>query len=269
MSIRVSSLLFGDPVKIAENVYLKVPTVRDVIDDSRYDTYFKIFTIKTREIFVIERNIEELVEKYPSIWSFLWDPQADNTFGRLFSGDENKTLTEVVIEAIGFLTGLKTDGDEGFHKLENGHKLVHLGSNWIIDGAEFKRFGNVIKFMTAYSEPDDLAPHITSDAIHEAWVRMYKGKLKMSKRKSSSWTDRIILLSMSANSYISVKEIADMSIFTFYQTFALSGLKDAYSINFDVMMSPKFATKEGTKLPKHWKESFNTGKQRYLDSNNN
>lgn len=252
-------LLLGRPIQIHPKVFVTVPTVEEAIDNPKFEKSFRLFTIRTREIFNLERNVDALEEKYPTVWDFMWDEQTDKTFGKLF-GEEEKTFTMVVMEALSFLTGLTLDGEEGFHKLDNGRKLVHLESDWIIDLQEFNNFCKLIKYMTAHKEPEDLAPKISSDDRHQVWLKTYKGRMNNRRRQGGvTWAGRMLILSVSPNGYIPLREIKDMTIFTFYQTFAILSLKDSYEINMDVLLSPKFSSKEGSKPPKHWKETYNTG----------
>lgn len=247
-----TDLLFGKPVQVSNNVYVKIPTIKDVCHDERFDRYSSVFTIMTRQIFARSRDVDTLEMKYPSVWNLMWDEQMNVIIGKLF-GDGLK-LSDVIIEGLCYWTGLENDDENGFKVLSN-NKIVHIGSEWVIDLKEFNRFVGLIKIITNYQKPEDLAPKITSDIVHQKWLNFHDNIQRINKRKAITWADKIIILSVSGNSYIPIEEIEKMTVFHFYQLMNVFGKQDAYHISWDVFRSSKFESKNGSS-PKHWKETF-------------
>lgn len=265
-NINPALLLFDEPVPIHNKVNIIIPKVKDVISSSEYNVYARLFTLMNRELFVLERNIDALEMRFPTIWEFIWDEEADSTFAQLFGRTPGTTFTRLVLDGISYWTGLKVDDvDEngetmGFVKLTNG-KLMHVGSEWIIDKEEFINFCNLIRYITAWKEPEVLAPKITSDGKHKRWVNHYKNLKKYENRHSTTWADRILSLSIASGSYISPKQISDMTIFEFNHISNALIYKEGFDNEVDIFVSPKFGAPEGTKpqFPKNWRSKFNTG----------
>ena len=245
-------LIFGKPIEFISGVNINIPTVEDVVYFDNFNIYTSIFTITPREIFTTLRNVDELCEKYPNIWSIAHDEYADMQVGSYFHPE--KTVSMIIMEALSYWTGLKLDGDDGFVKMSNG-KIVHVGSEWIINFDEYKRFSDVIKKIICWSGIDEemRAPKITSDVVHKQWLRLYEGKLKERKRRSYTMGDKILILSISTDSYIPIDEIKKMTIYTFNRIFSGLSAKDSSDKSFMLYSSPKFS---GDRPPRSWKENW-------------
>lgn len=255
--IQEYNLLMGKPIEFDTNVFIKIPTVEDAVREKNLGLYTMIFTLTTRELFQTLRNLEEMERRYPSIWAIIRDEEADQQIGNFF--DETKTVSAILMEAFSYWTGLKLDGDGGFHKHTNG-KIVHIDSEWVIDYDTYRAFGDVIKIITDYSPPESLPPKITSDIRYNTWMNLLEGRRRDQSRKAMSWTDKMIILSISTGSYISPQEISNMSIYHFYRMFNGLNLKEAYETKLAYQLSPKF---ESDKNPlKHWKEMINRNKNK-------
>ena len=255
--IKEFNLLIGEPIQFDTNIQIKVPTVEEAIKEKNIGLYTIIFTLTTRELFQTLRNIDELENKYPSIWAIIRDDEADQHIGSFF--DETKTVSAILMEAFSYWTGLELGGDGGFHKHTNG-KIVHIESEWVIDYETFREFGDVIKVITAYEPPESLPPKITSDLRYNTWINLLNNRRKQQERNALSWTDKIMILSIAGSSFIPVDEIRKMSIYHFYRLFNGLNLKEAYETKLAYHLSPKY---ESDKNPlKHWKELINRNKNK-------
>lgn len=245
-------LLYGKSVEFERNVWIKVPTVEEVVNNENFDLYTTIFTLTTRELFQTQRNLEELVKKYPNLWSIMMDQEADNYIGGVFH--EKKSVSMILMEALHYWTGLSLDGDGGFHKHLNG-KFVHVDSEWVFDYNTYKEFGDVIKEIIYFEPNEDLPPLITSDARYDSWMKTYEGRMKKRQKNAQTWADRIIALSISASAYIPIEEIRKMSIYHFYKLFKALASKEAYETKLQYQLSPKYESDKHRLT--HWRDTLN------------
>lgn len=255
-----AGLIYGEPIKFDENIYIKVPTLGEVITFEKYNLYTSIFTITSREIFVTQRNVEELCERYPNIWTIAHDEQADMQVGSLF--DKDKTVSMIIMEALSYWTGLNLESkknddgtnvedSEGFVKMGNG-KIVHIDSEWVIDAETFNRFADIIKTINCWTGENAIrAPRIRNDAEYESWMNHYRGQLRASGKNSVTIGDKILILSISAN-YIPVEEIRNMTIYTFEKMFKGFTSRDVYDKSYQLIV----AGRSKTNNIKHWREEF-------------
>lgn len=265
MKIKATDLISNKPIKIKDGVYIRIPIMEDVLEEENYSKYTRPFTTTIRFLFGTLRNVDEIERKYPTLWEMLVDADADESLGKVLGYDGK--ASDLFIEAINFWTGLEIkneNGEDNFILLTNG-KMIHTPTEWVIGKEEFKELSEIIKIITCYDpEPeDDLTPMrpMQSDSKYESWMKMYKGRVdKIRRRESysqvenSSLAVKIIILSISSESYIPIDEIKKMSIFIFNKTFDGLQKKEAYEKNWQVQMSPKFDTKGNSQ--RHWKEAF-------------
>lgn len=239
-------LLFNRPVEFSDGIFIKVPTIGDLVENSDYSKYVSCFTTLTREIFAIERNVDALEEAYPTLWSVMVDPPADIEIGRYFSS--NKKLSEVIIEGLAYWSGLETSG---FKQLSNG-KIYHKDPDWLIDEVEFNRMVEFIKFLTLWTEPQ-LAPKITSDYKFQAWKSLYNSrKAHQLKNGGGGLVNQIVVLSISMESYIPISEIEKMTLFHFNQMIKAIGLKTVYDEMSMLRASPNYKIEKLT----HWSQQY-------------
>ena len=169
----------------------------------------------------------------------------------------------LIMEALNYWTGLAVDGENGFILLSNG-KMMHVVSEWIIDSKVFKEFSDMIKLITCFdpeSERDMLPPKpMDSDAKYNTWISIYKGRAKRLGRggndliENSGLVNKMMILTISMESYIPIDEIKKMSIFMFNKIFDGLQSKEGYERYWQIQVSPKFASDK--KITKHWKETF-------------
>lgn len=274
MEYSTAKLLFNEPIEISPKVFVHVPKVREIIDiEEEFNRHILALTVMTRQIFVESRDVDRIEFEFPTVWNLMCSPELNIALGGI-TGQKDKRLSDLIIDAISYWTKLPNPSKEeidsytdeqkkdksvskGFEFLENNKKIINYDTEWIIDEKEFEKFVDLIKMITDYREPDDLAPKIKSDVAHQTWLNMYHSKQKVKKKKGSGWADKIIMLSISTNSYIPPDEIGEMSIFYFNQLFKAIGTKEAYETNMEILMSPKFASKDKkAKMPTHWRESY-------------
>lgn len=250
--ILINRLLFGQEIQVKDGVPLKVPLVKDVALNDDFVKYSSIFTIITREIFSASPNVDELEKRFPTVWSMLFDPtgEGDYILGSVL-GEEDKTGSDVFIESLSFWTGLDT---KGFVKLSN-KKFVNKQADWVIDVAEYNRLSKIIALVTGYEPSDDfIAPKNMTPTRFAAWEAMLKGRRRMAERHRVTLADKILILSVSMESYIPIEEIGNMTYFQFCKLYEVLSEKEAYQHRWDIKVSPKFD--DDSKGFKHWKEKF-------------
>lgn len=253
-------LLFHKPIEfVPDTVYIRVPTVEEVAYNPSFGKYVGIFTISTREMFATARNVDELEAEFPTVMDMFKDPQADMALGQIMGVPYKGS--EFLMEALNFWTGLQAFDDKetpeddrvGFQVLTNG-KIIHFGTQWVITKAEFEKFSKIIKVITCFTPSEHTVPKITSDTRHKIWLQVYKGRQKAAARKALTLADKILILSISMESYIPIEEIRKMSIFTFNRLFEGLSKKEGYEKQWDLRLSMKFKTDD--QQLKHWKETF-------------
>lgn len=252
------NLLFGDPYKITEGVYLRIPTISEMLSEKDFSIFTTVFTIRTREIFTTSRNVDALEKEYPTLFELYSQDETDNQLGRYFGGYDK--VSDVVINALNYwiiFDNLPSDYDknseDGFTKLSNG-KIIHGASEWIIDRNMFIELSKMIKVITGYKADDELvAPSITSDAQYEAWMNTYKGRLKKAKRNSTTLADKILILSISSEAFIPLREIKEMTVYTFNKLFNGLSAKDSYDKEFLIRVSGNFKSQGNLT---HWKDKW-------------
>lgn len=246
---KLLDILFDREVEIEKGIKLYIPTVKEAAYSDRFGISSTLFTIETRDLFAALRDVNELASKFPYIWDIMRDPDWDAQVGVLF-GEEDKALSDLFIEALAYWTRLDANN---FVKLGNG-KIMHVDPDWILGREDLLEFSNIIKTITNYTPPEQSTPDFTSDKAYNMWKSIYEGRRKQQQRRALTWVDRILILSISTPEYMKPSEIAQMSVFDFYQLFSGLSKKDAYDIKMAYQMSSKYKGDE--KGVKHWKEQY-------------
>lgn len=245
-------LLFGKPVKISERVSLHIPNVEDVAYTERYSLYTQPLVTTTRQLFSSLAEVDELEERFPTIWQMAFDEEGSQILAQMFDGDSG---VEIIIEAISYWTKLEADS---FQALSN-RKIINEQTNWVIDERVFNSFCENIKEIIGYEEDEDLiAPRNMSEKQLGVWSKLYKGRLRSRQKSSTTLADKIIILSISMDSYIPLDEIRKMSIYHFNKLYEGISEKESYESQWAIKLSPKFESGSGSL--KHWKEIFKARK---------
>ena len=246
IDINKVNLLFGKPIKVSNNVEINIPTVEQLCDDNNFGTYTQVFTITTRELFSGNREVDKYEEKYPTVWQMAFDKEGGLILGQMLGYSSG---INIIIDSISYWTGLES---EAFRPLTN-KKIINETAGWIIDEEVFGELCELIKVATNYEKNMDLvAPKNMSDRKWEIWESTYKGRLRGLQRNSRTIADKILILSVSFDSYIPINEIKQMTIYHFNKLYEAASLKESYMAQWDIKLSPKFESKGNLK---HWKES--------------
>lgn len=259
MTFNPTNLILNKPIEYKDGIEIYAPKIRDIIDDNgMFNTATTMFTLKTRELFVRQREVDALEQSFPTMFDLIKDSEMDETVGALFSGEkEPRALSDIIIDSLCYWTKLERDSvDEkgepnGFFKTSKG-KIIHVGKEWIIDTQEYERFSNYIKDIVGYKNPDDLAPPITSDNKHQAWLKLYDERMRKQKRKSITWADKVLMRSVETDSFIPFETILDMNIYVFNRMSKIVSDKEAYDVTLKQFTSGNF--KMDSKSIIHWKE---------------
>lgn len=240
------ALLFKRPVSFNDKVEIHVPTVEEVAYTENYGSYTQPFTVTTRQLFSSLAEVDELEERFPTIWQMAFDDEGSMILGQMLNKESG---VDGVIEAISFWTKLEP---KDFKALSN-KKIIHEKNNWVIDENVFNSFSDTIKEIIGYEEDKDLiAPKNMSERQLDVWTKSYKGRIRNRQKNATTLADKIIILSVSMESYIPISEIREMSIHHFNKLFELLSEKESYEKQWDVRLSPKFDSGSGN--IKHWKE---------------
>lgn len=244
-----ADLLFGKKIKVSDNVFIKVPTVEDVMYESNYGLYTTPLTTSTRELFSGLKEVDKYEDAFPNVWLMIFHPEGDLILGQMLGGISGKNIT---IEAISYWLGLEK---EDFRPLSNS-KIINEKAGLVIDEKLFNQICEVVKGIVCYEPNRDLiAPRGMSDRKADIWEKTYKGRLRGMQKGSKSIVDKILILSVSMDSYIPLETIKNMTIFNFTKTFELISNKESYEKQWQLKLSPKFETKNG-EASTHWKEKF-------------
>lgn len=255
MNNETIDLIFGKPIEFTHGVTIKIPTVEEVAYNENFNKYTRIFTTTTRELFALARNVDELENKYPTILSMANDEEMDFALGKLLGVDYKGSA--LIMEALSYWTGLTIDGEDGFQLISSG-KILHIKTEWIIDEKEWTRFSELIKKIQCITPSKDFTPPkpMNSDGKFNAWKALLKGRQRNASTKGLTMADKILILSISMESYIPIDDIRKMSIFVFSKLFEGLSKKEAYHLNMRMLISGNFDSEKINK--KHWKETFSS-----------
>lgn len=254
----MAQALINREFKYNDNVTIKIPTVKEVALNKKYNSYLNIMFKETKELFFFSDNAIELIPKYPDMWSLYHDGATNATLGAVF-GDKTKTLSQILFEAISYWTGLPVgESDdleaEGFHQLSNG-TFVHVGSDWVIDKDEFEKLKTCISFASGFIPQESRLPEITSKSQHEQLKVHYQRRMLRMQKEQITFADKVSLMQTITGVYISIDDITQMSILEFEQLYKQALLKEAYDVEIGAFMSMKFdSSKQGQ--PKHWIQNY-------------
>lgn len=244
-------LLFGKEISVKEGVKIRIPVVEEVAYTQDFGKYTHLFTVTTRELFSSQREVDELEQRFPTVWRMMFGETDEGDFllGKILGVETPGSV--VVMEAIAYWTGLDVSG---FRKLGNG-KMIHVGADWIITEETFDEISEVIKVIIGFEPSTDfIAPKNMSDSRYKAWMNIYKGRVRANQRNKRTLADKILILSISMESFIPIEEIRKMPYFQFSKLYEGLSEKEAYRHRWDVKISPKFES--DNKPTKHWKEAF-------------
>lgn len=208
--------------------------------------------VSTRQMFSSLEDVDELEERFPTVWQMAFDKEGSQIVAQMYNGE---TGTDVIIEALSYWTGLDISS---FQALTN-RKIVNQDKNWIVDEEEFNLISEIVKEITGYEVDSDLiAPRNMSERQLDIWKKTYKGRLRNRQKNSTSLADKIVILSISMESYIPLDEIRKMSVYHFNKLCEGLSEKESYEKQWEIKMSPKFDSGNGN--IKHWKEKFKVQK---------
>lgn len=243
-------LLLGERVTFDDIVSIRVPTVREVVENNNFYLNSYIFNVSTRELFSSLRKVDELEKQYPTVWEMMFDEENDGDYALGHMLGIDYAASALVMECFEHWTGLNK---QGFDKQLNG-KMIHAESGWIVDKVKFVKFCEAIRRITCYEPNEDfIAPKNMTDARFNAWSKILKNRIRVAQRKKGNSTaDKILILQSSFSSYVPIEEIVSMSYFQFNKLYKALNEKEGYLRNWEIMVSPKFDSSK-TKI-KHWTE---------------
>lgn len=259
---KVTDLMVKSEIKVNNGyVTLRVPQVKEIIDNKQFESYVSVFTLVTRQLFAAYREVDELEDAFPTSWHMLWNEQMNVQIGGIYG--EGKKLTDVMLESLSFWSGfpikeLDDKGDEkGFMILKNQQKILHIGTEWVIDYEEFISISRFIKTVTSWQYPEDDVPQRPmTDGVYASWMNFYKGKQETNKKrkKTDTMANAILALSVSMESYLPIDEIIEMNLFVFYKTIEFLEKKDAYDTQWRVFSLDNIDRSKVPQPKKHWKQ---------------
>ncbi|MBP7912412.1 MAG: hypothetical protein KAZ47_00930 [Streptococcus sp.] len=242
-------LLFGKKIKLAENVGFEIPTVEDMCYIDNFGLYTQPLVTTTREMFSAHREVDAYEAKFPNVWKMVFDEEGNQILGQMYAVESGMNI---IIEALSFWTKLPIDS----FKVLTNKKIINEQAKWVIDEKVFLEFCELIKDVTNHQVNEELvAPRNMSERQLGVWEKLYKGRMRKLQKGSRTIGDKILILSISMDSYIPINEIRKMTIFHFNKLYEAISEKESYEAMWDIKMSPKFDSKNSGDS-KHWKESF-------------
>lgn len=250
-SISKYDLLFEKEIRVSDQIVFRNPTVEEVANDNEFMKKTTIFVTSTREMFSQFPQVDELEMKYRSILSILKDQEMQkNNFIGMYFGEKDTPGEEILFRGLSYWTGIE---ESKFKLLVNG-KIICTNPEWIIDEEEFRSISELITMIISYEPNNDfIAPKNMTPTRHKVWMNMYKGRLRKIKRNGTTIADKILILSISGNGYIPIKEIRKMTYFHFCKLNILLSKKEGYEFRWMLNTSDRFEA--DTKTP-HWKDGI-------------
>lgn len=259
MSINYSSLILGRDIYY-ENKDTKfkvhVPKVKEVAEmgEGMLNLYTRPFTAIIREIFAGAPDVvNELDDKFHTIFNMLKDEPASMEVGELLTGQQGVHLGALIIQGLAYWTETEP---EDFQFLSNG-TIVSEKLNWVINNDEFEEFSKYVRVIVLYKPNEDLiAPkNMDSQARKQIWLTVYNGRLRQLKQqKSHGLGEKILILQLSAGTYISAETIADMSYYQLVNLINGFAEKEQSDQQLIIYASEKFDT-SNMKL-RNWREKI-------------
>jgi len=204
--------------KETKQIYIYAPTIGEIIgdrDNLNFSVFTKIFATSIREIYSSAPEMVDMREnEFPTIWDVAYggnEAIEKEVVQLMFSLDI--PLLALIVQGIAYWT--RTDVAD--YKILTNGKIVNEKLNWIVEKDDFLVISDVVKTITMYAPNEDLIPPRNMKPNQmDIWKKLYEGRIRQLKKRPSSFlADKILILQISANSYIPFKEIEKMNYLQF------------------------------------------------------
>ncbi len=204
--------------KETKQIYIYAPTVGEIVSDRdslNFSVFTKIFLVSMREIYASAPEMVDMREnEFPTLWDVAYSGNEaieKEVVQLMFSLDI--PLLALIVQGIAYWT--RTDVAD--YKILTNGKVVNEKLNWIVEKDDFLAISEVVKTITMYAPNEDLIPPRNMKPNQmDVWKKLYEGRMRQLKRKPGSvLADKILILQISANSYIPLKEIEKMNYLQF------------------------------------------------------
>lgn len=246
MGINYTELILGRDVKYEDKFKVHVPKIKEIIENGESDFMIKArpFTDSVRKLFSgMPEIVDEMEKQFPSLFLLAFDEEANNEVGELLTGNK-VLLSDYIIESLAYWVECDP---EDFQLLPASKKIVSEKLDWIIDVEEYEKFADYIKVITLYQENEDLiAPKKVASNPQklETWKKIYAGRLRaQQKANGGEFGDKILILQISAGSFLSADQIESMTYYQFINLLNGYMEREAHMEELAFYTSSKFDTK--------------------------
>lgn len=240
----------GEDIILNENARVHQPTVKDIvrIGESRFNKMILCYTLTTSVIFGGLDNGDKFIDRF-------------NMFDLFFLKDENNyclldslmqtNALELLLDSLSLFLGVKK---EDIQVLENRAKIV-VSNSYLIDNNEFNKLRKVVQALTLSEdlEPEEVPKNMTARQL-DIYNKLKAGRERKKKREALYLPDFIRFAKYGGKSYISKKEILEMTYYELRTSYQNIMNVESYLINTMYATSMKYDMKPDEL--KHWSETI-------------
>lgn len=245
----------GRPIMVDKEsqTYVHQPIMREVVDmgEDYFQKLIMPYILTTEAFFTGADNEEELVGKW-SIFElfFLRDEEGATILDKIvFNGEDS---LEALKQSLSYF--LRTDD---IVLLEKRQKII-VNNSYLIDKNEFENLRHVIQESLGRKDIEvEKPPKNMSKRQKDIWEKLQKGRRRKAERDAVHIQDIANYISFGGTSYISPREIDEMTYYQFYNAYKSIVGMDTYRTSMQYKVSEKFDVKEDVK---HWLETLKIGK---------
>lgn len=218
-----SLLLYGEypyqpKSKDAKQVKVYAPTIGEISGDKdnlNFSIFTKMLVATTREIYSSAPEMaDSREEEFPTVWDLAYtENEAIEKEACMLMFSVEVPLIALLAQAIAYWT--KTDIND--YKILSNKKIVNENLNWVVEREDYLALSEIVKTITMYTPNEDLIPPKGMKPHQlQIWKNLYKGRIRQLKNKKVSFlADKILILQISANSFIPFEEIEKMNYVQF------------------------------------------------------
>ncbi|MEH7209607.1 AMP-binding protein [Priestia megaterium] len=233
------------------SLYVHQPLMRDIVDmgEDQFNDLLLPFTLTSEAVFNGQDNGDELASKY-TVFDLFFAQVEDGVYilDSVFGG---KSALGVLEASLSYF--LQTDNIQFLM-----HRKKIVVNDFVVDQAEFMKLRSIIQGVANRKDVEfEKVPKNMTDRQKGIWAKLQAGRKRKAEREAVYLQDLINYTSNGGTSYISYKEIDNMTYFQLANTYKSIMGKDSFNVSMGYKLSYKYDVKDEIK---HWSETLRIGK---------
>ncbi|HDX9663353.1 TPA: AMP-binding protein [Bacillus cereus] len=248
-------VFMGRPILVdgESQTYVYQPTMKEVVDmgEDYFQRLTMPFTLTTEAFFTGADNEEELVGKWSIFELFFLRMEEGTTIldKPVFNGED---ALEVLKQSLSYF--LRADD---IQVLVQRSKII-VNKAYLIDKNEFENLRKIVQEALGRKDIEvEKPPKNMTQRQKDIWEKLQKGRRRKAEKDAIHIQDIANYVSFGGTSYISPKEIDEMTYYQFYNAYKSIVGMDSYRTGMQYKLSQKFDVKDTVK---HWMETLKIGK---------